>query len=153
LIVGHICLDTRAGRAGSFCALVEALDRLAVRQSVLVADAALARRLRSLPFVSVGSLVHSPIMATCLMPGVDIVHAHDERSGQAALLLTLTRSVPFLLTSGDPLSGGLDSLALAVRRRAREIVHPAETSGDALLAIYRRVLEGSSELPKDANGW
>ena len=36
-------------------------------------------------------------MAYCLMPEVDIVHIHEPDSGQAGLLLTLARSIPFVM--------------------------------------------------------
>ena len=87
--IGHIYLSTASDDAASeFALLVEALDRLAVEQHAIVSSAALARRLQSCPYVTVGPVVKSPVVAYCLMPDIDLVHAHDEKSGQAGLLLT-----------------------------------------------------------------
>ena len=133
----------------AFARLVEDLDRLAVEQHVLVGDIAIARRLDSRPYVTVGPVVSSPVMAYCLMPAVDLVHAHDQKGGQAALLLTLTRSMPYVLS---PAAGnGRDPLQRSITGRARRLIEADELSADRLIETYRETITGWSEFPQDAN--
>jgi hypothetical protein len=110
--IGHINLDRSFNGTGEhFIALVEALDRQRVDQQVLVRNEALAKRLRIYDNVTVGPTTSAAVIAYCLMPVVDVVHAHDNRGAQSGLLLTLTRSIPFVLTrrvemqlSGNPIN-------------------------------------------------
>ena len=95
--IGQICLVS-GDQASRFAAVVEAIDHLAVPQHVLVSDESIRRRLQRCPHVSVGQVVKSPVMAYCLMPEVDVAHVYGSRAGQAGLLLTLTRSIPFVFT-------------------------------------------------------
>jgi hypothetical protein len=98
--IGQIFLDLSASSSDErFIELVAALAEQGVEQHVLVAGARLARRLADIPKVWVGPVVLTPVMAYCLMPDVDLVHVHEIRSGQAGLLLTLTRSIPFVITA------------------------------------------------------
>jgi len=100
--VGHICLATMGGtEIERFAQLVEAISQFDVEQHVLVASHALGRRLAKCAHVTVGPIVRSPVMAYCLMPQVDLAHVHDGKSGQAGLLLTLTRSIPFVITTNE----------------------------------------------------
>ena len=150
--IGHIYLSTASdGAASEFASLIEALDRLAVEQHVLVASAALARRLQSCPYVTVGPVVRSPVMAYCLMPEIDLVHVHDEKSAQSGLLLTLTRSVPFVMTRRESEPDGRNPLKRSITQRAQRLIDPADATPDDLLQIYRQTVATWSELPQDAN--
>lgn len=150
--IGHIYLSAASDDAASkFASLVEALDRLAVEQHVLVASAALARRLQSCPYVTVGPVVRSPVMAYCLMPEIDLVHVHDEKSGQAALLLTLTRSIPFVMMCRESEQDGRNPLKRSITQRAQTLIDPADATPDKLLQIYEQTVAAWSELPQDAN--
>ncbi len=150
--VGQIYLErASAGRGGRFSALVELLDRLAIEQHVLVADAAIARRLDAAPYVTVGPIVRTPVMAYCLMPDVDVVHVHDEKSEKAGLLLMLTRSVPFVLTRPDRAAALRNPLRRAVLQRAQGQVDGSLLDTEDLVKIYQRAANGRLELPEDAN--
>lgn len=150
--VGQIYLESSSDDgAARFCAIIEALDRLAIEQHVLVADASLARRLHALPYVTVGPPVRTPVMAYCLMPDVSVVHVHDDRSGQTGLLLTLTRSVPFILSSYEKHTDTRNPLKRSVFRRAHRILDPDETSPEQLIETYRRTIDGWLKLPEDAD--
>ncbi|NNC78119.1 MAG: hypothetical protein HKN77_09170, partial [Woeseiaceae bacterium] len=99
MLIGHINLATSMNGTGEhFIKLVEALDRQGARQHLLVANHALAKRVSLCSNVTVGPVVKTPVMAYCLMPDVPVVHAHDSSGGQAGLLLTLTRSIPYVIT-------------------------------------------------------
>ena len=151
--VGHIYLDCqREEDRDRFAAIVEALDRLTIKQHVLTADEALARTLRALPFVAVGPLVTTPIMACCLMPEVDVVHVHDGKAAQAGLLLTLTRSIPFVMNAADSPSPPRNPLRRSILARARFLIEPADGTPETLIEKYRRSADAwASELPKDTN--
>ena len=69
-----------------------------IKQHIIVQNQSLANRLAVYDRVSLGPVTGSPVIAYCLMPQIDVIHTHDERSGQAGLLLTLTRSIPYVLT-------------------------------------------------------
>ena len=150
--IGHIYLSTASDDATSrFVSLVEALDRLAVEQHALVASVSLARRLQSCPYVTVGPVVKSPVMAYCLMPDIDLVHVHDEKSGQAGLLLTLTRSIPFVMARGDSNLNRRNPLQRSIAHRAQCLIDPMEMTPDKLVDIYRESVAAWSKLPQDAN--
>lgn len=148
--IGHVFLMAADGAAANaFVELVEGLDRLAIEQHVLVSDIAIARRLDSRPYVTVGPVVRSPVMAYCLMPTVDLVHAHDEKGGQTGLLLTLTRSIPFVLSSAA--GHGSHPLQRSVAGRAQRLIEADEFGADRLVEEYRETIDAWSELPQDAN--
>lgn len=150
--IGHIYLSQSSTRlARQFLSVVSGLDRLAVEQHVLVSDIGLGRGLRALPYVTVGPSVRSPVMAYCLMPAVDVVHVHDDPGSQAGLLLTLTRSVPFVLTEGAVPPDCRSPLGKSVLRRAQAMVGPSGLDPDNLLTIYREAATGRSELPENAD--
>ena len=141
-----------APAAAEFLRIVEGLDRLAVRQFVLVSDAWVARRLFACPCVQVGPLVSSPVVANCTMPGVDIVHAHDDRGGKAALLMALTRSIPYVYSARRSLRPY--RLRASMRRRAARVLKSADLDVDRLLDIYADVIAaegGASEFPEHAD--
>ena len=150
--IGHICLTASVDARTRFESVVEALDRLAVEQHVITSSAPLARRLQCCPYVTVGPAVRTPVMAYCLMPAVDLVHIHDEKSGQAGLLLTLTRSTPFVMSSDPSPDSGWNPLRRSVFNRAQALV-PASLAAepDELVALYRRTIDTWSKLPQDAD--
>lgn len=135
--VGHINLAPVFGSAEtSFVLLVEALRDAGVEQYVLVRNASLARRLGAIHGVTVGPVVHSPIMAYCLLPRVDVAHAHDLASGHAGLLLTLTRSIPYVLTHRGTVTINGKSLPQAIYKRALRVL----CQDDSELAVLRHWL-------------
>ena len=149
--IGHICLAKDTDEIiDRLAILVEALDRLAIDQHVLVASPALARRLQRCPYVRVGPVVKAPVMAYCLMPNVDVVHIHDNKSGQAGLLLTLTRSTPFVITTSDERTTSRNPLKRSMLRRAQSLISPTDTDPENLIAIYRRTIDAWSEFPQDS---
>ncbi len=151
--IGHILLVTDADEAvRRVTTLIEALDRLAVEQHVLVGSQSLARRLHSCPYVTVGPVVRTPVMAYCLMPRVDLVHIHDEKSGQAGLLLTLTRSTPFVMTApGAEAASSANPLRRSVLNRAQSLIPLSRHEPDDLLQIYQEAIDAWSKLPQDAD--
>ena len=150
--IGQIYLERGSDDgARRFATVVESLDRRAIDQHALVSDVALARGLHAMPYVQVGPVVQTPVMAYCLMPDVDVVHLHDDRSGQAGLLLTLTRSIPYVLTSARDATASRNPLRRSVYNRALCIVHPDDQSPERLVEIYRRAVDGWLKLPQDAN--
>lgn len=134
-----------------FTTLVESLDRLTIDQHVLVSSAALARRLHSCPYVTVGPVVKTPVMAYCLMPSVDVVHIHDTKSGQVGLLLTLTRSTPFVMTCDGKNRSGRNPIRRSIFERAQAMVSPSELDTESIVRIYRKTVDAWSELPQDAD--
>lgn len=150
MIVGHIYLATSSDDASEqFATLVEALDRLAVEQTVLVANGKLARRLQCCPYVVVGPIVKSPITAFCLMSDVDIVHIHDVNSGQAGLLMTLTRSTPFVMTTADTCSASRNPLKRSVFQRAQSLIPPSDIQAEGLIQTYNRIVDEWEKLRQD----
>ena len=131
--LGHINLARSFNGTGEhFVGLVEALQKAGVKQHVLVRNEALAKRISAVADVVVGPVVRSALTAYCLMPRRDLVHIHDGAAGQAGLLLSLTRSIPYVLShSTDTLTQ--HPLTLAVYRRARCIV----CSDDSETSIVR----------------
>ena len=136
--------DTFLGVDGT--ELVEALACREVEQHVLVAGVALARRLASCDDVTVGPIVKSPVMAYCLMPDVDLAHVHEVKSGQAGLLLTLTRTIPFVLTTGRTELGSKNPLTRSVFHRAAQIIPPIDSeavdrAANEHLQVYANTLK------------
>jgi len=155
--IGHICLDTiDTGRLDRIAALVEAIALRGVEQHVIVASHALARRLVGFPRVSVGPTVRSPIMAYCLMPDVELVHVHDDKSGQAGLLLKLTRSIPFVITMNASIANDRSPLGRSVLNRAELTIDEQNTASSQLqgsdqLHIYQQALARKLEFPEHAD--
>jgi hypothetical protein len=124
--IGHIYLATAADTTDAdFAELVETLAGLDIAQHVLVGSVSLARRLAAARNVTIGPIVKAPVMAYCLMPDVDVVHVHEVRSGQAGLLLTLTRSIPFVITARDVEKSSRNPLTRSVFHRAAAVVSAA----------------------------
>ena len=131
--LGHINLARSFNGSGEhLVGLVEALNKVGVEQHVLVRNEALAKRIAAVANVVVGPLVRSAVTACCLKPPRDLVHIHDMAAGQAGLLLTLTRSIPYVL-SHSPESLSQRPLTQAVFRRARCVV----CSDDSQASIVR----------------
>ena len=134
MLVGHINLATSMNGTGEhFIRLVEALNRQGIEQHVLVANQSLAKRVNVYDGVSTGPVVKTPIMAYCLMRDVKVLHAHTYSSGQAGLLMTLTRSTPYVLTrrSEDPV--GKNPIARSMIRRAAGLICPSAAAAAAIL--------------------
>jgi len=139
--IGHINLAKSLNGAGEhFVNLVEALQSHGVRQYVLVRNVAVAKRLDLLDDVTVGPTVRSAVMAYALMPRLDVVHIHDPSEGQSGLLLTLTRSIPFVLTHRDE-SPGRNPLTQAVYRRASGIIYQGDADAAKHLRIYQHAID------------
>ncbi len=170
--IGHINLARSFNGTGEhFVSLVEGLQQTGVPQHVLVRNVALAKRLDAVEGVVVGPVVHSPVTAYCMMPHLDLVHVHDLTSGQAGLLLTLTRSIPYVLTHTSTAGMSKNPLTQAIYRRALcvlcqddsdvsilrhfdpslriEIVPAMEYLGSA--ADYLRVYQNSQRMPIAGN--
>lgn len=145
--IGQICLAALSDDRGEkFAALVETLADLDIKQHVLVGSVSLARRLATCRSVTVGPIVKTPVMAYCLMPDVDVAHVHEFKSGQAGLLLTLTRSIPFVINSDDDEQSSKNPLTRSVIHRASFIIttaedQPIEHMAAEYLRVYQEVLD------------
>ncbi|MGI9262747.1 MAG: glycosyltransferase [Woeseiaceae bacterium] len=136
MMLGHINLARSFNGTGEhIIGLVEALDRQGVTQHVIVRNEALAKRLRLYKGVSVGPTTGAAVMAYCLMPTVDVVHAHDSRGAQAGLLLTLTRSIPFVLTHRADMRPYDNPLGRSTFDRAAGIVCATDAGSRSLNAV------------------
>lgn len=140
MYIGHINLaKSFNGAAEHFVNLIEALQRLDTEQYVLVRSIGLAKRLDLVDNVTVGPTVRSAVTAYCLMPAVDVVHIHDPADGQAGLLLTLTRSIPFVLTRHDNAPGS-GPLSRAIYRRAAGMIYESDADAEKHVRIYRHAV-------------
>ena len=125
MYIGHIYLtESMNGPCETFVSLIEALDRQAVRQHVLVRNDLLARRVAIYESVVLGPIVKTPVMAFCLMPNVQVVHIHCGSGASAGLLLTLTRSIPYVLTCREDLAATSNSLKQSIINRAAGLIVP-----------------------------
>ncbi len=146
--IGHICLTPPGNDISEhFAALVEALDRHDTDQHVLVASVMLAKRLGACQNVTVGPIVKTPVMDYCLLPNVDLAHVHEGKSGQAGLLLTLTRSIPFVITTSEISADKMNPLTRSIfHRAAHRITRPDTAPGNQAarehLGIYLEALTG-----------
>jgi len=121
--VGHINLAKLFNGTGEhFISLVEGLQQEGVAQYVLVRNVTLAKRLNAVDDVEVGPVVNSPVVACCLLPNLDLVHSHDMAAAQAGLLLTLTRSIPFVLSYNGNDAISKNPVTQAIYRRASTII-------------------------------
>lgn len=144
--IGHICLaPAGSDESERFAELVEAIAEHNVEQHVLVASALLASRLAAHDQVTVGPIVKSPVMAYCLMPQVEIVHVHESTSGQAGLLLTLTKSIPFVITADVSIANDKNPLTQSVLRRAAYRMQASNNpSGSESVRNYLSIYENVS---------
>ena len=141
MLIGHINLCASMNGTGDhFVTLVEALHDAGLQQHVLVRNTTLAGRVDAIGGIAIGPVVHSPVMAYCLMPRVDLVHVHDPGAGQAGLLLTLTRFIPYVLTHRGTAKLAGNPLLQAIYRRACAVI----CQDDSELALLRHGLGGLS---------
>ena len=125
--VGHINLEAAINGAGEhFVKLVEGLCDLGVKQHVIVRNKSLARRLEICDGVTVAQTANAAVTAYCLMPEIGLVHAHDETSGHAGLLLTLTRSIPYVATRQSECPPGDNPIIRSVYGRAVSVICPTK---------------------------
>lgn len=121
--IGHINLaKTFNGHAAQFVGLVEALDRQGISQYVIVRNRTLAKRISVYENVVVGPVTGSSILASCLMPNVDILHAHNARSATTGLLLNLTRSTPYVLTRRNSVASRANHITRSIDDRAAGLI-------------------------------
>lgn len=131
--IGHINLEKSMNGTGEhFVMLIESLDRQGVQQHVIVRNQALARRLAMYENVTVGPVVNTAVTAYCLMPQVSVAHVHDDAGGHAGLLLTLTRSIPFVITRRSIRAPGKNPIVRSVYRRAVSVICPNNAAAAAL---------------------
>lgn len=131
--IGHINLATSMNGTGEhFVRLVEALQQQGIEQHVIVANQALAKRVSLYDDVCVGPVVKTPVMAYCLMPDVDVVHAHGRGGGQAGLLMTLTRSTPYVLTRRSAKSVSRNPVSRSIINRAACVICPDEQAASRI---------------------
>ena len=150
--VGQIYLEKASNEGAQlFQAVIEGLDRLAVEQHVLVACPNLARSLDGLPYVTVGPVVSTPVMAYCLVPPVDVAHVHDSKSGQVGLLLRLTRSTPYVLNAAISTRHPRNPLLASIQQRAQLSVDTAVVQPHDLVATYRSAIMALSKRPEHAD--
>ncbi len=117
-VIAHVLAGVPSTGAVEHCvALVTALSNLGFAQQVLTSSATLNRRLALCPNVDSGPPIHSAIGVCCSIGDVHVIHAYDIVAGQAALMLRLTRSIPFLFEF-DANVEWPSSLARMVVRRA-----------------------------------
>lgn len=137
-------MDVAAER---FIRLVEGLDRAGVSQHVIVANDDLARRVAVYPSVSISPVTGSSVVAYCFMPRVDVVHAHGEQAGHAALLLALTRSIPYVMTSdaGESRVGTRVQQAVLRRSMGRLDIGDCLDAGKILRSYRRAAARWSSK--------
>lgn len=139
MLVGHINLSPVIDdNSEHFVHLVRALRLAAVSQYVLVRNAGLAKRVATIDGVDTGPLVHSPVMACCLLPQVDVLHVHEPTAGQAGLLSALTRSIPYVMTHRGVVPQGNSPLLHAIYRRASVVI----CQDDSEVAMLRHWLPG-----------
>ena len=131
--IGHINLAASMNGTGEhFVKLGEGLSNLGVKQHVIVRNKSLARRLEICSGVTVGQTVNTAVTAYCLMPQIPLVHAHDEASGHAGLLLTLTRSIPYVATRQTEHPLGDNPIIRSVYGRAVGIICPTTQAAAAV---------------------
>jgi hypothetical protein len=144
--IGHIGLSTHIGVAEEqLVVLVEALSTHGVEQHVLVRNPFLAKRLSVCAGVSVGPIVRSSVTAYLLIPAVDLIHAHDKKAVSAAMLLNMTRFVPYIMTHRQFSMPDNSPVRRLQYRRSAGIVCP---SGD----IANAMLDYASDRPVDTIG-
>jgi hypothetical protein len=125
--VGHINLGAAMNGAGEhFVKLVEGLCDLGVRQHVIVRNESLARRLKICDGVTASQTANTAVTAYCLMPQIALVHTHDETSGHAGLLLTLTRSIPYVASRQSEQPPGDNPIIRSVYSRAASLICPTK---------------------------
>ena len=142
MYIGHINLAKSFDSTGErFITLVETLQQLGTKQYVVVRNVGIAKRLNYVTNVIVGPTVRSSVSAQCLIPRVDIVHVHGISGWQAGLLLILTKSIPFVLTSVKHESRMRNAIMQAAFDRASAVIPEEVTDAADILLVYRRAVE------------
>lgn len=142
MFIGHINLsETFDGAGEHFVHLIEALRQHNTQQYILVRNIELAKRLDIVEGLTVGPVVHSPIIAYCMMPDVDVVHIHDSSSWPAGLLMTLTRSTPYTLTRHASDAASRNPLTQAAMNRASGFLDENQTDVLEHLHAYQSALD------------
>ena len=133
--IGHISLEKEYGGSGhQLLMLAKALSNHDIEQHAVVRNPVLARRLSKHAEISVGPLVNSPVTAYGLMPNVNLAHLHDSKSLPSGLLLTLTRSIPYVVTHRSLNPPPARALARSMYRRAEGIACVSEAVSKIMLA-------------------
>ena len=134
--IGHVCLDRSFNGIGEhMVSLVEGLSAQGAAQHVIVKHPSLATRLALGDKVTTGPATGASVVACCLMPPVDVVHCHDDRSAQAGLLLQLTRSIPFVVTRRSRGNPADNPVSQAIYRRAGSVICTTDAASRALLGM------------------
>jgi hypothetical protein len=134
--IGHVCFDrTFNGIREHIVSLVEGLAAQGASQHIIVRSQPLAKRLSLYENVAVGPTTGASVVACCLMPPVDVVHCHDDKSAQAGLLLQLTRSIPFVVTRRSRSNPTDHPITQAYYRRAGSVICTTDAASRALLGM------------------
>ncbi len=154
LNIGHIILGNSCDDIGAhFVALVEALANHGIKQHVLCSERSLADRLALCDRVGIGPIVGSSLMAACYMPRVDLVHVHDHRGRQAALLMALTRSIPFVMSRRSEFSLGNSQLNRSVYRRASGLICQTDAVAKIMLGYQPKSrVDVIADIPSENQG-
>ena len=67
------------------------------------------------------------------MPAVDLVHLHDKKAINAGVLLSLTRSVPYVLTHRQFSMPGKNPIQCLQYRRSERVVCPSPEIAQAMV--------------------
>ena len=133
--IGHINLAKEYGGSGhQLLMLAKALSNHRIEQHAVVSNPILARRLLEHVDISISPLVNSPVTAYGLMPNVDLAHLHDSKSMPSGLLLTMTRSIPYIVTHRSLEPPPAHALARSMYRRAEGIACVSEAVSKVMLA-------------------
>ena len=142
--IGHLLLENQSESARRVATLVRALSRLGVEQHVLTGDQALLlslnQSLGASERIKLGPRVRTPVMACCLMPDVDLAHVHDLKSGQAALLLALTRSIPYVISQSAAPPVTANAITRSIYNRSRCVVCRSEAERTRLRSVSPHAL-------------
>lgn len=134
--IGHVCLDRHFNGIGEhIVSLVEGLAAQGASQHIIVRNQPLAKRLSLYENVTVGPTTGASVVACRLMPPVDLIHSHDDRSAQVGLLLQLTRSIPFVLTRRSRNNPTDNPITQAYYRRAGSVICTTDAASRALLGM------------------
>lgn len=123
VFIGHVNLSKRFDSSGTqLLLLTRALSKHGVRQHAVVRCPLLLEGLSDITNVSLGPLADSPVMANCVLPAVDLAHLHDTRSATTGLILSLTRSIPYIITIRGRAVPAHHAIARSIHRRAACVI-------------------------------
>jgi hypothetical protein len=142
-LVGHIYLSRSMDVAAErFIRLVEVLEQAGVSQHVIAANADLAKRVAVYSSVSIAPATGSAVGAYCLVPRVDVVHAHGEQAGHVGLLLALTRSIPYVTSDAGEEETATWVQQAVLRRSMGRLVICDHLDASQVVRSYRRAVAG-----------